>query len=175
MPVSDEDDAEMMEQSDLREAFKELACTIEEQIQFFSGRADDSRNRYYRIRLAIIFLSALVPISLGFQEFTDGAGVWLGRIALVIGVVVTALTSYESEFNYKRTWLAFRMTANRLKSVRHGIRIALATNRTSQEDFDALSGQFQASLDSANSEWFTLRDSELGRPANDALEDDKSS
>ena len=74
------------------------------QMQWYSRKSQECRQKYYHWTAATIVLSAVIPIA---SIFADGT-LWGKAVIAALGAIVTASHSFLVLYNYKDLWLTYR-------------------------------------------------------------------
>jgi hypothetical protein len=87
-----------------------------EQLDWVGSRANEARNRYYRLRLTTVIGAVLVP-GLVSVSFAGGALETSLRVTTwVVSLVVAVSAAVEQFFHFGERWRNYRRTAERLKA-----------------------------------------------------------
>ena len=109
---------ELIDQTDLSDSQKQfMKNRWLDQLLWLEGRATQSRNWYYRLRLLTIIGGVIVPALVGVN-LTDNANIRqiLGWCAFGISQVVAISASVEEFFHYGERYRQYRSTAEMMKS-----------------------------------------------------------
>jgi hypothetical protein len=87
-----------------------------EQLDWVGSRANEARDRYYRLRLTTVIGAVLVP-GLVSVSFADGALETSLRVTTwVVSLVVAVSAAVEQFFHFGERWQHYRRNVERLKS-----------------------------------------------------------
>ena len=93
--------------SDLQKRF--LRSRLLDQVLWMEGRADETRNWYYRLRLATITGGVLIPVFVSLNMS------FLRYVSIILGIVVAISAAVEEFFHYGERWRHYRRTVELLK------------------------------------------------------------
>jgi hypothetical protein len=135
-----------------------LRDKIKEQQDGFKFRRNKNRNLAIRIKLALIFLSAVVTVLLGLK--IESAASVFTNIAFVISALVTALAAVEEFFEYRGLWIRYNLTFTQLKSLQDDLEYLLLREKDETaliSKLDEIHKRLKDILDTTNSDWISLR------------------
>lgn len=100
-------------QADEREIY--IRRRIEDQIAYYESKSQYNKNIYYRISIAAIVASALVPVVSVFMP----SDIVPKLIITLLSATTTILTSVQVLFNAKDLWTKYRLNVSRLTAFLH--------------------------------------------------------
>ena len=114
----------------LREEFTNFIDTLElndrqkhylksrwlDQVLWMEGKANQSRERYYQLRLISIIGGLIVPILVSLNIDTKPLDSYVKAVTIALSGVVAVSTSIEEFFHYGERWRHYRRTTETLKA-----------------------------------------------------------
>jgi len=85
-----------------------------DQVEWLGKRSQETRVRYYRLRVTAIVGGILTPILISVSQV--GGWGWISWVATGIGAVVAAALAIEGFFRYGERWRNYRRSCELLKS-----------------------------------------------------------
>jgi hypothetical protein len=121
----------------------------------FDGEATKNYGGLFGLRLAVIALTCLttIAVGLGTEGWSDAARHTVRNAALILSATATAVTAWETFWNYRTLWIRDRLTAGRLKGLRAEVDWRRITDSLTPEAADRIFAEMQTVLAEANSEW----------------------
>lgn len=136
---------------------------LEEKIQVdiskMKAKADRNKNQAAIVNIASVLLGAGVTIFLGLQ--IEGVETLFRNIALILGVLITAISGIDAFFNYRSLWIKQKVTLLHLYNLRNEIefyRAGLQENDTiSERKVTRFFKSYQEIWEMSSEEWLRLR------------------
>jgi len=143
----------------IKEKVEALRNQIDDQIEGFDRRRHETRKIAFRVRFAVVSVSALTSVVIGLQGVPDAVQPHFKNTALVLSVLVTAISALEAFYNHRALWIRYTATFTELKALRARLDYLTAGGLTGLEDapIDQLFEDFQTVLRNTNDYWFQLR------------------
>jgi hypothetical protein len=90
-----------------------------DQVIWMSGRANQARDRYYRLRFTTVTLAVIIPGLVSLTAIDGGWGDWgtaIKLLTLAVSTTVAVCAAIEEFFHFGERWRTYRRTVERLKT-----------------------------------------------------------
>jgi hypothetical protein len=87
-----------------------------EQLVWIEDKANETRERYYALRLTTVVGAVIVPALVSVTTVSGGVGVAAKVAAWVVSLVVAISAAVEQFFHFGDRWRNYRQTAEQLKA-----------------------------------------------------------
>lgn len=88
-----------------------LEARVDRQLQWLSAQAERNKRWFLSLRLLQIVLAGYVTLAASLAQRTS----WLPFSITLAGVLITALSSWESINGYQGLWIRYRQTSEKLE------------------------------------------------------------
>ena len=90
---------------------------VDDQIDWYSGKAAFNQRRFRRLQLVSIVAAAAIPFLTGYVS--GDWGLMFQVLVGALGVLVAVITGVLGLMKYQENWIAYRATAEALKSEKY--------------------------------------------------------
>src|SRR6185295_10222611 len=137
------------ERADPMETKKKLDCLtkdLDDLVERFSRECVTYKNRALMLRITSVVLATSITILLGLKLENVRVRVDLSNIALVLGGLITVLSTYDAFFDPRSLWVRETVTFARLKDLQRDLKFWAAGLEAEETDPEALA-KFKRRLD----------------------------
>lgn len=126
---------------------EELLRQINSELDYHFLRSKRLKNKAYFFKISTMVLGALVTILLGFQLSKEYESEWsliIKNTALIIGAIITTISSIGAFWNADKYWLNNTMTAMRLLNLKKEMLLELKSeNGIEPIKLNKLKGEYE--------------------------------
>jgi hypothetical protein len=141
----------------------------------FARIGDDNKNKAWILKTSSIVLSAAIPVLLGFTVDSESTRTLLKNIALVMGVFVTLLNTYDAFFDHRALWINEKLTLRRLNGLKSDLEFYALSHPPKEIKDDELrtfKNRFDRILQDHSREWQRIRTEKVDSDTEDEPEGD---
>ena len=151
----------MQQEIQIKDEVRFLRDRLEQEKGRFHKRRDENRSKAFRLKMAMVSLSALTTVIVGINASLPDKDKWsiaLSAFALCTSAAVPILAAWEAFFDHRWLWIQYTATLGELYSLSDELDYELSSGLPiSQDKLHKIWTRFQVALQSTNKEWETKR------------------